>query len=130
MEGPTRMDQQFGEHRTMSNTTDDQNGGSTLWTILKVIFAIIAVILAIRLIFWIIGGAISLIFSLLPLLIVIGVGYFLYRLFKGDSGDELPAAEPKLLEHEKDPLEDRFRELEAEEARVNAMLKDQGLDQE
>lgn len=114
----------------MSESTDDQNGGSTFWTVLKIIFAIIAVILAIRLIFWIIGGAISLIFSLLPLLIVAGVVYFLYRLFKSDDDDALTESSPKLLEYEpEDPLEERFRELEAEEARVNAILKDQGLDE-
>lgn len=112
-----------------STGNDGGLGGSTFWTILKIIFGVIALIFALRLLFWIIGGALSLFFSLLPLLIVAGAVYFLYKAFSKPKVQELPAGQPHLLDFkDEDPLEQRFRELEAEEHRVNAMLKE--LDKE
>lgn len=113
----------------MSDQTGGDDGGSIIWTILKIVAAIVAIIFALRLIFWLIGGVFSLFFALLPLLVILGLGYFLYKVLSGSDNDEISGGDPKLLEYEEeDPLDRRFKELEAEESRVNAMLKD--LDRE
>ncbi len=106
----------------MTSTTQSGNGGddgSTIGTILKIIGLIVVAIIFLRFFFWLLG-------FIIPIAIVLGLGYLVYRLIvgSGDDTDKVSHDEPYLLDFEKeeDPLEKRFRELEQEEARVDAEL--------
>lgn len=106
----------------MTSTTQSGNGGddgSVIGTILKIIVLIVVAIIFLRFFFWLLS-------FLIPIAIVLGLGYLVYRLIagSGDDTDKVSNDEPYLLDFEKeeDPLEKRFRELEQEEARVDAEI--------
>ena len=108
----------------MSDSGD--NGGSFIWTALKVLAIIVVSFLLLRFIF-------RITMALLPLLVLAGVVYLVYRLLTGSKGEVkyVESSDTLLLESDSpsdDALDRRFKELEAEEARVNRKLKDLDLD--
>jgi hypothetical protein len=101
----------------VTDTTDD--GGSLWWTLLTILCVIVLGVVLLRFFF-------RLIALLVPLAVLAGVGYVIYRLLTRDSEASayIGSSDPLLLEtDDDDPLERRFRELEAEEAQVDAELE-------
>lgn len=104
----------------MSDSGDTPTPGQILWDVLKIIMLVI-------------GGLvlIALLMRAFRFVLAIGVLAFLswsvYRLLKRIFGTrELPAPETQLRlgsETDIDPLEEKFRELELEEARVDAEIE-------
>lgn len=96
----------------MSPTSSDgSGGGSTFWTILKVLLVIIVALFVL-----------SFVFRILRLLffpaLIIGALYLAYRFFTRDKTEEAVNASPPLLLEseldEEDELERQLRELEAQ----------------
>ena len=104
----------------MSNSTQGVDGGdeNLWWTLLKVALIVIGAIVVLRFVF-------NLVWALMPFIVIAGLAYLAYRVFlKGDSSTEVETTDPMLLEHQdidtvlddSDPLEEKFRDLEAREA--------------
>lgn len=104
----------------MSDNNDNLTAGQILWDVLKIVMLVI-------------GGLmlIALLMRAFRFVLAIGVLAFLswgvYRLLKRIFGTrELPAPESQLrlgTDTDIDPLEEKFRELELEEARIDAEIE-------
>ncbi len=100
----------------MSNTGDD--GGSIWWTLVKILALIVIGVVILRLFFRMLA-------VLVPVVVLALIAYGVYWLLTRDKKETatLETTEPLLLETDEDPLERRFKELEAEEARVDAEIE-------
>lgn len=107
----------------MPNSTSEGGGddGSLLWMLIKYGVFIIGAIV-------VLGFVLNLISGLFPFLVIAALAYLGYRLFlKGDddSAGDIEQQEPLLLDHQEtilddeDPLERKFRELEANQSRTD-----------
>ena len=96
--------------------SDSSDGGddNLLWTVLKVAIFVIGAIMVLRFLF-------GIVWSLMPFIVLAGLAYLAYRVFLADDSKEsVEQADPMLLEHDvdldEDPLEHKFRDLEAQES--------------
>lgn len=108
----------------MSNSSSSGDGGddNLLWTALKVALIVIGAIVVLRFLF-------NIVWALMPFIVIAGLAYFAYRVFiaSPESSEPVEHSDPPLLEHDvtdpvlddEDPLEQKFRDLEAQEASRN-----------
>ncbi len=110
----------------MSNTGEGGGDGGDdelWWTIVKVAIFVIGAIVVLRFVF-------NLIWALMPFIVIAGLAYLAYKIFLApdSTNTEVETQEPMLLEHDtsdvifddEDPLEQKFRDLEAKQSRVDS----------
>lgn len=100
----------------MSETTGGDD--NLIWTIIKVALIVIGAIVVLRFVF-------NLMWALMPVIILLGVAYLVYRVLFGEEKSTPPieTAEPMRLDFdatddllEGDPLEEQFKELESRQS--------------